>query len=328
MAIFFSHDGSHYQYDQGPYDWRRIRGSSADPANAIAIYKCSQSLTFVDPYFSRFRDDAHAAGFEKILFYHWLSSTTDPVGQAHHCMDAITKDNPLVEGEGFMLDDEEGGVTIAKTLAWKNEMLKIGGRDALGVYTGAYVAGIWQSQLVYDADTLGILAAYTSEAKMLGLPGVHDHLPDVWQYSSSGKLPDGSQLPGVTGRADMNMHYQENTVNRKLLKICGLTAPQPRPNPTPKGSDMAFIIHTTEIEGVPHAWATIDGGIAIGVDDDPTGEGFPIRNVSKAKWDEYVEVSDNLKAAAKVLAGGFPQPGEGGAGTPRSISGTFVGTST
>lgn len=253
MPLFFSHDGAHYQYEQGPYDWKKIRQASADPENAVAIYKLSQSLNYKDPFRRRFRDEAHAAGFKYILFYHWLSSVTDPSDQAHHMIQTLWDDEPLVEGEGFMLDDEEGGVTIAKTLEWKYETLRNIERDAVAIYTGAYVAGIWQSPLVFDADTLGVLAAYTSEAKMLALPGVHNHLPDIWQYSSSGKMPDGSQLPGVTGRADMNMHYQENNVKRRLDVICGVK-PKVKPLPVPpvvttpsKEDDMATVV--TQIQG-------------------------------------------------------------------------------
>lgn len=231
-AIFHTHDGSHYQYEQGTYNWKLIRAASADQDNAIAIYKATQSLTFVDPYLRRARVEMQEAGFKYRLFYPWLSSTTDVVGQVHHYLDTM---GPLDEGEGCMVDDEEAGVTLAKSKAFKAEYLRNSGRDAIGFYTGAYVAqgSIYQDPDLMDDDTLRVLAAYTSEASMLQLPGVRTGLlPDMWQFRSSGILPSGLQCPGITGRGDLNMHYRPDAVLAKLQKICGIK-PKAVPNPLP-----------------------------------------------------------------------------------------------
>lgn len=198
-------DISHYQYDQAAavgeaISWTMLVAASFD---SWFGFKLSQSTTYVDPTARRSRLAGKATGFRWRLPYHWLSSTTDPEQQAQHYLDALTQTGGLPEdGEPVMLDDEEGGVTVATTLGWL-EYVEARTKRPTAVYTGAYVAGgtIWQSSAIREGKygpRPMILAAYTTEAKARALPGVAAYPWSSWQYSSNGPVP------GVVGRCDAN----------------------------------------------------------------------------------------------------------------------------
>lgn len=198
-------DISHYQYDQAAavgaaINWTMLVAASFD---SWFGFKLSQSTSYTDPTARRSRLAGKASGFRWRLPYHWLSSTTDPEQQAQHYLDALEQTGGMPEdGEPVMLDDEEGGVTVAKSLGWL-EYVEARTKRSSAVYTGAYVAGgtIWQSTAIREGKygpRPMILAAYTTESKARALPGVAAYPWSSWQYSSNGPVP------GVVGRCDCN----------------------------------------------------------------------------------------------------------------------------
>jgi GH25 family lysozyme M1 (1,4-beta-N-acetylmuramidase) len=183
-------DLSHHQDDAGPIDWPTLRAASTWVAT-----KATQGDTYTDPTFA-----AHWAemgvGFKYRLAYHWLTPDADPAAQAAHFLAVWDRTG------GAMLDAEQAGITAAMVLAWCEAVEAVTHRPC-SVYTGAYVTGgtIWQSTAIrtsaYGRRPMH-LAAYTTEAKALKLPGVAAYPWSAWQYSSNGPGP------GVTGRCDMN----------------------------------------------------------------------------------------------------------------------------
>lgn len=206
-------DGSHYQSDAGPIDWPALANA---PTWWIA-WKASQSTQYRDPSFAEYR--AHSPWWVQHLAYHWLSSTTDPIGQAENFLAATSG----FDG-GAMLDAEESGITVAKCLAWC-EMIEATTHRPSVIYSGLYVAGgtIWKSTDLrtskYGARPF-IVAAYVSEANLAArLKATNSPAPHAWQYSSSGPVP------GITGRCDMDMIH-----DRAAFDVaCGISAKPPPP---------------------------------------------------------------------------------------------------
>ena len=218
-------DGSHWQEDAGPVDMLAL--FRASPGSWIA-WKATQSIAYVDPTFARKRQEAKAVGFRSRFFYHWLSSTKDPLLQAQHYIRTIGSFEP---GEGAMIDAEEAGITVEMCLTWL-EGVEAFTKQPCDVYTGLYVAGgtIWRDPRI-RMSKFGPrpmhLAAYVSVANLtarLTQLGVADLMVHAWQYSSDGPVP------GITGRCDMNAI---NDVPA-FLRACGLSpAPTEPPVPTP-----------------------------------------------------------------------------------------------
>lgn len=212
-------DISHYQDEAGPLDWPVIRASTW----WIGI-KATQGTGYVDPTFAGHRVQASLQQFPIRLLYHWLDPSTSPTAQAIHFLLTVGK---LAPGEGVMLDVEEPGVTAAMVLEWCSQVERITGRPVV-IYTGAYTAGgtIWQSTQIRRSPfgpRAMHLAAYTTEARALALPGVAVYPWSGWQYSSNGPVP------GIPGRCDMN----RIDVREHYELACGVTAlPPPAPAPT------------------------------------------------------------------------------------------------
>lgn len=216
------HDGSHYQWDAGP-----VRMDVLEAWCWWLAWKATQSTRYIDPTFTRTRELAHRR-FRQFFAYHWLSSITDPEAQAAHTLRAV---GPLDDGEGFMLDAEEAGITVEWCLGWLEAVERRTHRPA-SVYSGLYVAGgsIWRSAAIRESrygPRPMHLAAYIDPAKLwarmqsLGVA----HLPvHLWQYSSNGPVP------GISGRADMNTVLDEATVYRSCYPA---VRPMPTPRPTP-----------------------------------------------------------------------------------------------
>lgn len=218
-------DGSHYQPDAGPYNLATVRSASLGDT---LMWKATQSTAYVDPTFRKIRAEALAVGFKMRLWYHWLSSTTNPLNQAAHYIRTIGE---LPPGEGVMLDAEENGITEMSCLQWCQAVEEHTKRPC-SIYTGLYVAGgkLWQSQALrnskYGPRPMH-LAAYISRASLLARMtslGVL-HLPmHAWQWSSNGPVP------GITGRCDMNTIVDMDIFRR----ACSLAGPVPiPPTPTP-----------------------------------------------------------------------------------------------
>jgi GH25 family lysozyme M1 (1,4-beta-N-acetylmuramidase) len=188
-------DVSHHNYDAGALNWQQV----ASIPTVWGATKATQSTGYVDPTFGRSRQSMLAIGLRHRGLYGWLSSTTDPEQQAAWY---IAKIGQLLTGEFAMSDAEEAGITVDRLLAWL-EAVEAHTHRPCAVYSGAYVAGgtIWTDPRVrmskYGPRAM-ILAAYTTEAKALALPGVKTHPWHSWQFSSNGPVA------GVTGRCDMN----------------------------------------------------------------------------------------------------------------------------
>lgn len=220
-------DIAHYQYDQGPVNWHTV---AAIPTFWAAT-KITQSTHYLDPTAVRSRREMADAALRLRGLYHWLSSTTDPHQQAVWFLTCI---GALQQGEFAMLDAEEAGITVDKVVAWC-EAVEAFTRRPCAIYTGAYVAGgsIWTDPRVrtsrYGARPM-IIAAYTTEAKMLALPGLAAHRPNAWQYSSNGPVA------GIVGRCDMD-HVYDTSVFDLAAGITHDEHPaepgQPTPIPAP-----------------------------------------------------------------------------------------------
>lgn len=225
-------DISHYQYYQngiGDPDWTTCRNAGC----WWGATKLTQSTGYLDPTAARSRWGMRQAGFTHVGLYHWLSSTTDPIAQAEWYLKNL---GDLRDGEFAMLDDEEAGVTVSMTLAWLEHVEDRIGRVSVP-YTGAYTSGgtIWQSTRIRNGKhglRPRILAAYTSEARAKGLPGVAAYPWQAWQFSSNGPVP------GITGRCDMNRI--DDLAAFDLAAAVGVHATPPPPivemTPTPMAS--------------------------------------------------------------------------------------------
>lgn len=200
-------DGADISHYQATIDWPALRA-----ATWWCATKATQGLNYVDPTFTTHWAQMSTQGFTHRLAYHWISATADPVAQAQHFLEVWPRDG------GAMLDAEQAGITVAMCTVWCEAVEAVTGRP-VSIYTGAYVAGgtIWQNTQLrwskYGARPMH-LAAYTTEAKALALPGVKAYPWSAWQFSSNGPVP------GVAGRCDMNRI--DNVAAYDL--VCGLTA--------------------------------------------------------------------------------------------------------
>lgn len=221
-------DGSHYQPDAGPMDLAKTRAASA--GDWIA-WKCSQSINYVDPTFRNVRVQVSALGFKYRMFYHWLSSTTDPAAQAAWFLKCM---GTWADGEGAMLDAEEAGITVDKCLVVLEAVEAVTHRP-MSVYTGIYVAGgtIWKDPRIRTSkygDRPMHLAAYISTTSLdsrLRAAGVRDLPIHAWQYSSI------TPVPGIAGihvdnNAVLDFASMDRAVNAHMAP-----APVPVPTPTP-----------------------------------------------------------------------------------------------
>lgn len=237
-------DVAHYQYDSGPLNWATV---AAIPTWWAAT-KLTQSTTYADPTGQRSRMAFLAAGMTHRGLYHWLSSTTDPAEQAAKFLREL---GPVAVGEFAMLDAEEAGITTAGALTWCETVEAVTHRPAV-VYSGAYVTGgtIWQSTKLRESKygrRPFILAAYTTEAKALALPGVRAYPWQAWQFSSNGPVP------GVVGRCDMDRVDDRAAFDT----ACGFTAHttpiEVQPSPTPQGDDMPAVFTNAEAHSLDGA---------------------------------------------------------------------------
>jgi GH25 family lysozyme M1 (1,4-beta-N-acetylmuramidase) len=290
MTTLDGPDISHYQWDAGPVSLATTRQSCDWFAT-----KLTQSTGYLDPTAARARTQANALEFRCVGLYHWLSSTTDPVLQAAWFLKNV---GTLRTGEFAMLDDEEGGVTVAKSLAWLEAVEAVTKRPS-AVYTGAYVAGgtIWTDPRIREGKygrRPMILAAYTTEAKARALPGVAAHPWSSWQYSSNGPCP------GVTGRCDLNRVDDWAVYDL----ACGRSAPA-HPNvlpPTPtEAHDMPCIILGRG------AVALLDAGYATGLSDATFNKNtsLPVLSLTDDEWDRVLATSDDKKKADAALGTGI-----------------------
>lgn len=286
-------DISHYQYDAGPVS---LAATKAAPTSWFG-YKLTQSTGYLDPTADRSRTQAFALDYRCSCAYHWLSSTTDPEKQAAWY---LSKLGVLRESEAAMLDDEEAGVTVDKTLGWLEAVERVTKRPC-AVYTGAYVAGgtIWQSTRIRESKygpRPMILAAYTSEAKAKALPGVAAYPWSSWQYSSSGPVP------GITGRCDMNRVDDWAVYDRAAARTAA-----PAPAHDPVEDDMPAIMTNAEdytLDGTSYGPGIIKWELVNGCK----------MHLSGAYWNALGAPSGNPRPSDEIAAiPDYVQPSSGGA---------------
>lgn len=212
-------DVAHYQDEAGALiDWDTlIAGSPGDGA----ITKITQRNNYIDPTAARHRSEMKRVGARRRGLYHWQSPIAQAsiASQVAHYKRAVTA---LEVGEFFMTDSEEFGVTEPETYEELNLIEDWSGRPS-AVYCGVHTDGgrIWKSERIRMSrwgPRFMILAAYLSQSALdkilhdLKIDGLPAHMN---QFGSSGVLPQGGHVPGVTGRCDMN---QLN--DSALLDIC------------------------------------------------------------------------------------------------------------
>lgn len=237
------HDGSHYQW---------TAGTNLDVLAAntwVLWWKATQSTSYTDPSF--FPVWGRRNLFQLRLAYHWLSSTTDPQQQAAHYTQVI---GGLGDGDGCMLDAEEGGITAQECLAWCEAVEAIT-RRPVSVYTGLYVAGgtIWKSDALrmskYGPRAFHV-AAYVAEDNLrarLAQIGGQNYPWHAWQWSSNGPVP------GITGRADMNRVDDRGTYDL-ACNLGSTPVPTPTPQPTPGDTNMSTAVFAVEGGGGHYMW--------------------------------------------------------------------------
>lgn len=227
-------DVAHYQDEAGALiDFDALRAGSLDSYFAT---KATQRNNYLDPTMARHRAEAHRVGFRYTSLYHWQS----PVAEASIESQAkfwIAKVGRLAQGEAFMSDSEQFGITEPETYQLLNLIEDFTQQPSI-VYLGIFT----DSGKIYRSDRIrnsrfglrGIhLAAYMTQAQLaakkasLGLTAFEDMAN---QFGSSGVLPDGSHVPGVKGRCDMN---QIN--NLAVFDACHGYSTQPQPQ---SGDDM------------------------------------------------------------------------------------------
>lgn len=189
-------DISHHQNDAGAVDLKKVKAAGYQ----FAFVKCSEGLYYKDPFYTRNKEAARAAG---MLFgaYHFAQSINDPVKEADHFLACVGDLNP---GEIVILDWEVDFRDPAGwCMAWlKRVEEKLGFKPML--YTGeSRVKSIDWKKVV--AANYGLwVAKYASQLvyipEYLQRKPVSDEWPfwAIWQFSSRAKVP------GIVGNCDVN----------------------------------------------------------------------------------------------------------------------------
>lgn len=305
---FEGHDGSHYQWDQG------ARAGANPPVDLVALasvsriiwWKATQSISYVDPSFARIWRQARAL-FSYRNAYHWLSATTDPEQQAAHLCKVLDSVGGPQEGDSIMIDGEESGVNVERTVAFAEWCERYYDRPIISDYGGLFVDGgrIWNSELVREGNyghRPMHLAAYVTQARLDELMRSRNAKPlDAWQYWS------GGPVPGVVGRADMNTHvrfaaYDVICLRKTPPVVVVVPDPQPPPAPIPMppitGDDMT-------VQGVPFRAYDSRGG-----DKFKDGEQFHVQIPAIPQGARGVMV--NITVTEPVGAGVVTAWGDGG----------------
>jgi len=230
-------DVSHYQDEAGAL----INFDELRTAGSWFATKATQRDNYVDPTMARHRSEAHRVGFRHVGLYHWLSPTTEATIERQVARYWKTIGG-LSRGEFAMLDAEQVGITEQSAWEWLVTLEDLTHRPT-AVYTGVYVAGgnIWRSDRIRNSNygpRPMHLAAYMTQERLAALLiklGIQHLSIDANHFGSSGILPTGGTVPGVTGRCDMN---QINDIP-KFDKAAGITA-------QPIGEDMDSYVTNAE----------------------------------------------------------------------------------
>jgi hypothetical protein len=223
-------DLAHYQDEAGALiDWPALRAGSGD---AVA-FKVSQRNNYIDPTAERHRAMAHQVGFGHVGLYHWQSPTSEASISSQVANWARGIGGSIQRGEYFMGDCEQVGITEAETWEMVNLVETHFTHRPSALYFGIYTAGgtLARSMRLRRSDfgpRAIHIAAYTTEARLgqlLAARGLLDLPISFNQFGSSGILPNGQHLPGVTGRGDMNQCNDWEILDR----ICGLDRAVPVP---------------------------------------------------------------------------------------------------
>lgn len=160
---------------------------------------------YVDPTYQNFK--AQAAGL-RIPFaaYHWLDST-DAAAQARHCYSVVGK-TPL------MIDDEQGTINVAHTLAFVAAYRALGGRVVLEYAPQWVWSGSGRPSLapLAAAGLFIVSSSYPAAGYTANGPGWSSYggiLPAIWQYTDK-QLFNGQ-------RVDFNAYRGTQDQLRALL---------------------------------------------------------------------------------------------------------------
>jgi GH25 family lysozyme M1 (1,4-beta-N-acetylmuramidase) len=246
-------DVARYQKD---VDWPTVRAACATPSMAVAAWKVTQGIAYVDPYATKNRQGAASANFRWRLGYHWLSPASDPIQQA----DWFLAHFDPQDGEGCLLDAEEnsaaGNITEEAVVRFC-ERVEAHTHKPVAVYTGVFVSGgkIWRSSKIFNGQRIRWVAAYVQETRMRKLCEPFGF--DVWQGDGGAT----GRMPGVVGPVDLNM-----VENRIMLDVaCAIQPPSPRPpDPIPiptssllgatTGGTMSVVIGCSDNKADPQRW--------------------------------------------------------------------------
>jgi len=241
---------------QGSIDWPAVAASGVE----WAAYKATLGTKVVDPLFAVNRAGARAAGIRYRFAYHWITPDAEPRDQVDHYLRTIVA---LEDGEGTLLDAEQGGLTEEQAYLWACYVEERTGRPAAG-YSGRFVAGgdIWRSTRLFNGRRPRVFAAYTTEAKAASLAAPFGW--DAWQFTSDGRVP------GIADRVDLDRVDRPEAFDL----CCGRVALAPyTPAPPDGGHQEDDVIKTVvQVAGLPatRALVVIDGAghTMTGVPDD------------------------------------------------------------
>lgn len=266
-------DGIDVSHVQGAVDWPTVKAHCANPERALAAWKVTQGLSYVDPLAVSNRSATKKAGFRWRFGYHWLTPDADPVAQAEYFLAHFMPE----PGEGCICDGEQNGVTEPMVYAFCTHIDSRIGRPCAD-YLGRYTAGatIWKSKRLFTGSRLRWVAAYLPEAQVRFLCAPEGF--DVWQADGGAT----GTFPGVGVGVDLNVI--EHPI---ILDVaCGITVSiPPKPAISPGGSTM--LVHNAEStmanneQGVPTPYPA--GAVKWSIESDGHG-GFVKRHLGPAQY--------------------------------------------
>lgn len=194
MAAIFENgiDVSRYQ---GVVDWARVAASGQQFA-IVRVGSTDGSGVYVDPYFKRNMEGAHAAGLKVGAYYYTYAKTEEAV------IRELNKFLPALEGyqlEYPVFVDMEDSSFVSLSRKQVTDLTRLA-MDILyqnGWYAGYYTYTFFATNYI-DTEALKDYPLWIADYRgYVGYQGGYT----MWQYSSSG------QVSGIQGNVDMNRSY-------------------------------------------------------------------------------------------------------------------------
>ena len=196
MAAIFENgiDVSRYQ---GVVDWARVAASGQQFA-IVRVGSTDGSGVYVDPYFRRNEEGAHAAGLKVGAYYYTYAKTEEAV------IRELNKFLPALEGyqlEYPVFVDMEDSSFVSLSRKQVTDLTRFA-MDILyqnGWYAGYYTYTFFATNYI-DTEALKDYPLWIADYRgYVGYQGGYT----MWQYSSSG------QVSGIQGNVDMNRSYAD-----------------------------------------------------------------------------------------------------------------------